>query len=90
VYAFIRLECQAGIDEEEVTDLKLVARTRDWPRRHYLRPVSGMFIYSGPRTSTLCSPERNQLSVTGYYARSIPCFDCCFQTRSFALTTWPG
>src|SRR5579864_2561798 len=64
--------------------------TRERQRRHYSRPASHAFTFSGPRISTLFSRERNRPSVTGCYARSIRCFDCCFRTRSFALTTWGG
>src|SRR5260370_27512141 len=64
--------------------------TRDRPRRHYSRRVSLAFTFSGPRISTLCSRERNQLSVTGYYAPSIPHFDRSFPNKEFGLTPWPG
>ena len=42
-----------------------------FPRVYLFQPA---YIY-------LCSRERNRTSVTGCYARSIPCFDCCFRTR---------
>src|ERR1700751_5177941 len=64
--------------------------TRERPRRHCSRLASHAFTFSGPRISTLFSREKNRLSFTGCYARFIRCFDSCFRTRSFGLTTWAG
>ena len=66
------------------------ARYKGQAEKDYSRPDSRAFTFSGPHISTLCSRERNRTSVTGCYARSIPCFDCWFRTRLFGLTTWPG
>jgi nucleoside-diphosphate-sugar epimerase len=39
--------------------------TRERPKRPYSQPVYRVFVFSGPRTSTLCSHDKNRISITG-------------------------
>ena len=57
------------------------ARYKGRPRRHYSRRGSRAFTSSGPRTSTLWSRGRNQISATASCARSTQRFDHSSPTR---------